>query len=86
MPGRARRCERRAVITEVDTAFSSMQELCVFLVSGQLKTTLAQLTVPTQHTGPPSRTTAPTSHRSSHQLRTISEKGWETVLQAKEIQ
>lgn len=86
MPGRARRCKRRAATTEVHTALSGMQELCVFLVPGQLKTTLAQLSMPAQHMGPPSRTTDPTSHRSSHQLGTTSEKGRETALQAEEIQ
>lgn len=85
MPGRARHCERRATITEVHTAFSSMQELWVFLVCGQLKNTLAPLSMPTQQMGPPSRAMAPTSHRSSHQLGTITEKGQETAPQAKKI-
>lgn len=60
-------------------AFSSTQELRVFLVPGQLKATLAQLSIPKEHMGHPSRITAPTSHRSSHQLGTTPEKGWETA-------
>lgn len=86
MPSRARRCKKRAARTEVHRAFSSMQELGVLLVSGQLENTLAQLFIPTQHMGPPSRAIAPTSHRSSHQLGTTSEKGQETALQANKIQ